>query len=277
MFSLQQLKKDMTSEMLAILVVISAVIGLQEECYPNESLRTAFVPNDVVNLVFGAPLIIAATHEKLLLPGVLAYHIYSSLTYIIALIQNPCWVLVAHSAVVFVCFNSLRKSFEGEFEKFGLLLEQDYEIKAPARYGGVALMFWGFLFVARAIGMMLFVGSPTSAMDTDSAICIADIVIGAVWVVAGSKLYQHKHLALGIALLFQGSALFSALVLILFIRPLLLEEIEFAPIDVLVVSAMGLTVIFPFLKFYETRHNQKMICKMSELTSTNQLLPPLLS
>ena len=84
--------------MVAILMSIVSLAGIffQSAIYPTTKLRQSFVPNDVVNLFIGLPILLGSIwltrNGKLLgllfLPGALFYVVYNYVAYVIAMPIN---------------------------------------------------------------------------------------------------------------------------------------------------------------------------------------------
>ena len=88
----RDLKQAYSLSLLAgLLMACTSLAGLfyQGRLYPNDELRRAFVPNDVVNLVVGLPILLGsmwltrrgALAGLLLWPGCLLYVLYKSPMY----------------------------------------------------------------------------------------------------------------------------------------------------------------------------------------------------
>jgi hypothetical protein len=241
-------------EALAVLLASSAVLALSGNPYQDDSLREAFIPNDLVNLVFGVPLLFASTIEKSLTPGALTYHIYTSLIYVLALREYPGWVFSLHLIIVCLSSAQLWKFTSGgklfirrkeEEEEGGKVLTE----AVPSKYAGAILAFWGLLFAGRAFVRMELFEFFENLTQVESATDVTDMIIGVQWAVGGFALFRHANVALGLCLLFQASSLCFGLLLILLIRPNLFEELAFNLTDTMVVAAMWLTVTIPCRRF----------------------------
>ena len=245
--------------LVSLLVAVSSLVGLLNgNSYENDVLRNAFLPNDVVNLFIGVPMLIACNYWFLLLPGALAYHIYSSLTYVIALSSYRCPLFFLQLVVLAASAVSAPKAYNRAIK---LLYIDKHQMQknhsGSIHYGGFILMLWGLLFSLRAI---MVLRDLDSIDDAELAVSIADVFIGPTWVIAGYELFQHANILLGINILFQASALFYALVAVLMLKPVLaLKETEntFAQTDVVVVSTMGLSVLIPFSQIFSALLNDE--------------------
>ena len=86
------------SFIIATLMTVSSVLGLllRDQMYPSEELVLAFLPNDIVNLVIGLPILLVSmwltSRGKLLSllfwPGALFYVVYNYLIYVFAMPLN---------------------------------------------------------------------------------------------------------------------------------------------------------------------------------------------
>jgi hypothetical protein len=237
-----------SQELLAVLVASAAVLALSGEPYRDDSLREVFIPNDLVNLTFGVPLLFASAYQKLLIPGALVYQIYSSLIYVVALREYPGWIFFLH--LIIMCMSSARFWNVSNGGKIFLLSnETNVRILVPSKYGGAILAFWGVLFSFRAFLRMEIFEFLDTLTPTESAIDMADMLIGVVWTIGGSELFRHSNLQLGLCLLLQASALFFGSLLNLLIRPYIFQESEYNISDAMVVAAITLTVTVPFGRF----------------------------
>lgn len=248
------------SAILTVILVSSSILGLtrQSESYPTPSFRLAFVANDAANLLVGVPILITSAYLTtttkslagvLLWPGALAYHLYSSLTYIVALSSSSIFgvVFILHLSAVLISLRNLCGiTLDGTAVKDCILHKN---VHGPTKFGGAILTLWGALFSVRALGMLLSSDTLKPMDQVESAVCIADIVIGLAWIWGGVELYYQSAVGLGLGLLFQASALFVGLVVILVVRPFLVPGTTFEFMDVAVVAVMGLTVIIPFVSF----------------------------
>ena len=275
------------------MVGIASLLGIIEG-YPSSSLNDAFLPNDVINLICGIPfLLYSGSDALLLLPGALLYQVYSSLTYVLALLswtptKSP--IFYFQLGAFYMSTKALWKAFhsssssardDGKSHSFHINIGRYLRI-----YSGSILIFWGLLFVLRA-GTGLLLRTVGIRDDVEAAIHVADILIGPSWMYGGWKLLlcrsdsdkrssssttitstttkrrdrhydqYHYDFIIGFSFLVQGSALFVALVLLLLVRPYLLlhtdeESVSDVFHEILLVSAMGLTVIIPFLWMYNS-------------------------
>jgi hypothetical protein len=92
--------------------------------------------------------------------------------------------------------------------------------------------------------------NPGALPVSEIGVLIADLVVSALWVAGGVLLIRRKPLgyASGLGLLFAASMLFVGLILFFVLQPIL-TDVPFAPVDVIVVSIMGLVCFIPFVLF----------------------------
>ena len=91
------------SFLIVILMTVASVAGLLYSVfiYPTEALYRAFVPNDVINLFVGLPILLGsmwlARHDKLIgllcWPGALLYVFYNYMAYVFAVPLNRVFQL----------------------------------------------------------------------------------------------------------------------------------------------------------------------------------------
>jgi len=108
---------------------------------------------------------------------------------------------------------------------------------------GLGVLF--LLFVIGTAGSAIVKQAPIP--EAQLAAQIADSTIIPAWVIGGVLLWRRRPLGYvaGAGLLFQGSMLFVALILFLFLQPVL-TGVPFALGDVIVLSIMGLVCFVPF-------------------------------
>ena len=92
----------------------------------------------------------------------------------------------------------------------------------------------GILFGLRAVGTMI--GALVNRIpiaSTELSVLVSDFMINATWIIGGVMLWRRKPLGYvaGLGLLFQGSMLFSGLIVFLLLQPVLTSA-AFAPADI---------------------------------------------
>jgi hypothetical protein len=244
------------SLLVALLTAIASTAGLlyPAQLYPTQELRQSSLPNDVVNLILGLPILLGsiwlARRDKLLglllWPGALFYVLYNSVVYTFSLPLNVAFllslVLLTLSAYVTV---GLVASVDAR------AVQRRLTGAVPERLAGGILAGLGALFSLRAVVVLVqAIASQTPIADAERAVHLADIVIAPALIVGGVLLWRREPLGYvaGMGLLFQTSMLFIGLIAVLLLQPLLTTA-PFLPVDVIVVFAMGLVCFVPFALF----------------------------
>lgn len=242
--------------LIAILVTIASVTGLvsRADVYPTEELIQSFVPNDVVNLFIGLPILLGSMYLSwrgkwiglLCWPGALFFVFYNYIAYIFAMPLNRA--LILHLVLVVLSVYTL----------IGLVANIDGDLvgqrlggKVPEKLAGSVLVGLGILFLLRVVGVLVnTIASGTSLAETELAVNIADFLTVPAWVIGGILLWRRKAFAYvtGLGLLFQGSMLFIALIVFLLLQPILTNA-PFSIVDVLVIFVMGLICFIPCALF----------------------------
>lgn len=245
-----------SSFIIAIMTLTASAVGLQYNTllYPTEELVRTFIPNDVVNLLIGLPILLGSMYLAwrgkliglLCWTGALFFVFYNYTAYVFAMPLNWAFplhlVLMTLSAYALV---ALLAFIDGK------AVQQGLSGSVPERFAGGVLAGLGFLFLLRVIGVMFgALTSGTSLAETELAVNIADILTTPAWVIGGILLWKRKEFGYvtGLGLLFQGSMLFVALIIFLLLQPLLTNA-PFAIADVVVIAVMGLICFIPFGMF----------------------------
>jgi len=242
-----------SSVVITALMTIASLAGLisRATIYPTEDLVKSFVPNDVVNLFIGLPILLGSMwltwRGKLTGPlfwmGALFFVFYNYVGYIFA--TPLTWVFLLYLPLVVMSaytFISLITSIDGEHVSHML------NGAVPEKFAGGVLAGLGLLFILRVISVL--VGAVVNGTDlpkTELAVNIADFFIAPAWIIGGIQLWRRQTFGYvtGLGLLFQGSMLFVALIIFLLLQPLLTNA-PFAIVDVIVVFVMGLICFIPF-------------------------------
>jgi hypothetical protein len=246
----------MLSFLIAILITVSSIVGLQcrTAIYPTEDLIRLFLPNDVVNLLIGLPILIGsmvlAWRGKLIgllsWAGALLFVFYNYTAYVFAMPLN--WVFLLHLLLTTISLYTL----------IGLIASIDAEAVQQRLSGAVfeklsggVLAGLGALFLLRVIGVFVtaFAGG-TALPRTELAVNISDFLTTPAWVIGGILLWRRKVFGYvtGLGLLFQGSMLFIALITFLLLQPILTNA-PLAVTDIVVIFVMGLICFIPFALF----------------------------
>lgn len=240
------------SLIVALIMTVASVVGLlyQTRIYPAEELRLAFVPNDVVNLVVGAPILLGSmwlTRRGKLIgllfwPGALFYVLYNYFVYLFGMPLNVVFLLyltlVTLSAYTMI---GLVASIDGE------AVQEQLAGVVPERVAGGVLAGFGALFVLRVVVVIVdALISQTTVAGVELALLVTDFVVAPAWVIGGVLLWRRKALGYVAAtgLLFQSSMLFIGLILFMLLQPLLTDS-PLELIDVLVVFIMGSISFIP--------------------------------
>ncbi|MFN8527380.1 MAG: hypothetical protein U0670_02070 [Anaerolineae bacterium] len=237
--------------LVAVLTAAVSIVGLTASIYPTEMLRQAFVPNDVVNLVIGVPLLMVTLWAvwrgsgrsqligQVFLPGALFFLFYSYVAYVIAVPGSPLFAaylgLVVLSAYAIAALlatldaDSIRRAFSGT---------------VPERGAAGVLAALGVLFLLRALSVLL---KGSAAPPAEFAVSAADLAITPAWIIGGVLLWRRQAFGyvVGIGLLFQAALLFVGLIVVLMLQPLLFA-LPFPTADVIVIASMGLVCFVPF-------------------------------
>ncbi|MFC1879452.1 hypothetical protein ACFLZW_06020 [Chloroflexota bacterium] len=238
---------------IAVIMIAVSLAGLlyQQEIYPAEELLLAFVPNDVVNLVIGAPILLISIWlvrrgnlvGLLFWPGALLYVLYTYLVYVIGMPLNAVYLLylalVTLSAYTMV---GVITSIDGK------VVKRQLSGAVPERAAAGVLAGLGSLFFLRVIAVIVeTLSKQTAVTSTELALLATDFMITPAWIIGGMLLWRRKELGYvtGVGLLFQSSMLFIGLILIMLIQPLLTGA-PFMPVDIVVVFIMGLVCFIPF-------------------------------
>jgi hypothetical protein len=244
------------SLVIVALMGVASVAGLlyQTIIYPTDELLQSFVPNDVVNLVIGLPILLGsmwlARRGKLsgllLWPGALFYVFYTYFVYVLSMPLNVA--LPLHLSLVTL----------SAYTMIGLVTSVDRKAvqhrlagAVPQRASGGVLAGLGILVFVRVIGVMIdSLMSQTPVAETELALHVTDFMISPAWVIGGVLLWRREALGYvtGLGLLFQASMLFIGLIFVLILRPFIIEA-QFVLSDVLVVFVMGMVCFIPFALF----------------------------
>ena len=241
------------SLVIAALVGSASVAGLlyQTTTYPTDELVESFVPNDVVNLFIGLPILLGsmwlARRGKLsgllFWPGALFYVFYTYTVYVFSMPFDVAFLLhltlVTLSAYAMI---GLVASIDGKAVQYQLAGA------VPERAGGGVLAGLGILFLVRVIGVLVdALINQTPVTATELALHISDFMITPAWVIGGVLLWRREALGYvtGLGLLFQASMLFVGLIFIMILQPFITEA-QFVLSDVLVIFVMGMISFIPF-------------------------------
>jgi hypothetical protein len=238
------------------LMATASIAGIvyRAAVYPTDELVHTFLPNDVVNLLIGLPILLGSMWAAwrgrlaglLCWPGALFFVLYNYIVYLLALPPSAAFLLhlalVALSAYTLI---GLVAAIDGT------AVQQALAGSVPERLAGGILAGFGLLFFLRAtavIGGAVSSGAPVAG--TELAVNTSDFLITPAWVMGGILLWRRKQLGYvaALGLLFQASMLFVALLAFLLLQPFLTAA-PLAAVDIAVILVMGSICFVPFALF----------------------------
>jgi hypothetical protein len=241
---------------IAALTALVSAAGLlfPSAVYPTDEFRNAFVPNDVVNLAVGLPILLGSLWLAargrlpglLLWPGALLYILYNFLVYFLCMPLNAAYIV--HLALVMTSgytLIGLVSSIDGE------AVRERLAGAVPERLCGGVLAGLGGLFFLRIIGVLAeAIGSGTPLAPPELALNVSDFVVSPAWIIGGMLLWRRKTPGYvgGLGLLFSLSMLFVGLIFIFILEPFLTAA-PFRWADTLIIFGMGMIVFVPLALF----------------------------
>lgn len=241
---------------IAILMTAVSILGIlwRTSVYPNEDLVRSFLPNDVVGLAIGVPMVIAsiwlAARQQLvgllLWPGALFFVLYNYFIYLLAMPFNIAYLLHATLvtlslfAIIFLLASINPDAVRDRLAGF-----------VAERPAAAVLGILGTLFLLRALGTMVqAIVAGLTIPDTDLALLTTDYMTSPVWVIGAILLWMRTKLGyvIGLGLLFQASMLFVGLVAVLVLQPYMTGS-PLPTLDILIVLAMGMISFVPLVLF----------------------------
>lgn len=244
------------SLVVALLASLSAIIGVlyPTAVYPTDALAQSSVPNDMVTLLIGVPVLLGsmwlARRSRLIgllfWPGALFYVLYNAVVYVFALPLNVVFlfnlILVPVSAYTIAGLVAGIDAGAVQHRLAGIV---------PERWAGGVLMGFGAAFFLRVIGIGVgaLIGQAPVAVE-ELAVMIADVVIAPAWVIGGALLWRREPFGYvaGTGILFHGTILFVGLIAVMLLQPLMTAA-PFVLVDVAVIVLMSLICIVPFALF----------------------------
>lgn len=241
------------SFVIVVLIGVASISGLlnRDRFYPDEALVQTFLPNDIVYLAFGVPMFLLSMYLTwrakrtgvLLWIGAMIFSLYNSIAYVYALPFH--WGFLIHLLLVILASYALLyllASVDGE------TLASQFRGKVYEKLCGGVLAGFGLLFLLRA--MLVFINAIISGEilnPTEIAPNLSDVITAPAFMIVGISLWRKKALGYigAFGLLFQASMLFVALLVFFLLQPQLTHA-PFAPVDFIVVLAMGLICFIPF-------------------------------
>jgi hypothetical protein len=241
------------SLLIALLTAIASIAGLllPDAVYPTAEVRQSFTANDVVNLTIGLPILLATMGVArrgglaglLFWPGALLYGVYNYLIYAFSVPVNA--FLLLDLAIIVLSLAAIL-DLVGCIDARAVAAQLNGRVYE--RLGSGVLILFGALFLLRSIGV--FAGSITGQgpiSRLESGLLLADIFLSFLWIAGGVLLWLRtaQGYIWGAALLFQASALFVGLLIILIVQPFMLQ-LPFVPGDVAAIAVMSLICFVPF-------------------------------
>jgi hypothetical protein len=241
------------SLLITLLMTASSLAGLiyRSAIYPTDELRQTFLPNDVVNLTIGVPILLVsmwlARRGKLIgllfWPGALFYVFYNYVAYVFGMPFNIAFplnlTLVTLSVYIII---GLIASMDGTAIKDAL------KSKVSERVGGGVITGFGILFAVRVIIVVVnALINQTPVPASEFPVLIADFLVSPAFIIGGVLLWRRQALGYlsGLGLLFQASMLFIGLIIFMLIQPHMTSA-SFPLFDMVVVAVMGLICFIPF-------------------------------
>ena len=222
--------------------------------YPTGELQSTYVPNDVVNLFIGLPVLLASmwlTRRGSLVgllfwPGALLYVLYNYIAYLFGMPFST--VSFVYLAIIllsaYILFDLLRSIDQQA-------VQERLSGAVPVKFAGWVLVLFGVFFFFRAVAMFVQpLTQQTTLPVSEVGVLIADLVLSIFWFAGGFLLLRRMPLGYvtGLGLLFSGSMLFIGLIIFLLLQPVLTGA-AFQLVDVLVVLVMGMICFIPFFLF----------------------------
>jgi hypothetical protein len=236
------------SYVVALLMIVASLAGLffPSVVYPTESLRRAFLANDVVNLLIGLPILLVSMRLArsgrliglLFWPGALFYVTYNYIAYAVAMPWTLPFVLflslvILSAYAIFCLFSSMDLA----------TVQSQLKGKVTERLCGGVLAGFGALFFLRGVAQLI----QGTVSGAEEAVVIADLFTMPFWVIGGLMLWSKRPFgyASGAGLLFQASTLFIGLLVFFILQPFV-SSVPFPLADFVVILVMGLICFIPF-------------------------------
>ena len=243
---------EILSAVIALLMTVFSGLGFlfPEIFYPDPGMLEQYLANDLVNIILGLPLFIAALvllrrgmlSGLLLLPGALIYVIYNYIAYILGRAWN--WIAIIDLVLVVLSLIALVLLLRAIDHQE---IMEKLEGKVGEKTAGWILVIFGLAFISLAVSTII-TGFREGTIPPlgENAVSVADILVSLGWVGGGILLLRKKPLGFstGLALLVAASFLFLGLILFFFLAPLVTDR-SFDWIEVITVLAMGLVCFIP--------------------------------
>lgn len=236
-----------------LLMAVLSTAGLLNagNLYATIEMRETFLPNDIVNLVLGMPILIGSVVMTrrgslaglLLWPGALLYIIYNYTAYLVGMPLR--WITFLYLALVLLCAVQVVFLIAGMDHP---RLREQLSGKFPEKLTAGVLVFFGGAFLILAVSEIIHAVSGDLGLTApDLGVRAADILVSILWITGGILLFRKVHAGYSSApgLLFAASVLFVGLILFLLLRPVL-SAVPFDAGELVVVLVMSLVCFVPF-------------------------------
>ena len=245
-----------SSLLLAAVMAGVSLIGLLSPAiiYPSQELVETFIPNDVVNLFIGLPVLLVSLWLAfrgtllglLLWPGALFYVVYSFLIYILSVPPNMVYIgyLILVMGGIYSLVVLLPKM---DTES----IHRKLESVVPARTSGIIITVFGCIFAIRAISVLIgpvFGGKPLAV--TEIGLNVSDLIITPAWVAGGVLLIKRKKSGylVGLGILYQATMLMIGLLAYMGLYSLMTDRPSDLT-DFIIVLVLSLIFVIPFALF----------------------------
>ena len=245
------------SLVVALVMTVASIGGLlfRAVIYPTDALLLSFIPNDVLNLVVGLPILLGsmwlARRGKLIgllcWPGALFYVLYVYVIYVIGMPFNALFpaylLLVPLSAYTII---GIVASIDGD------AVRQRLTGVVPARIAGGVLAGLAILLIVRQAAIIVAALASQTGVDTlERALWIADVTVGCPALLAGGVLLWRRRslgYVAGAGLLLQYGVLAVGLIPVMAFQALYTgSQIDVA--GIVVVLVMGAICFVPLAFF----------------------------
>ena len=244
------------SLLIAILTVFTSLTSIifKARVYPSEELLQSFLPNDIVNLLIGLPILLGSMWLArrgsliglLFWPGAILFGLYNYLIYLFGMPFGAMYpfhlVLVTLSIYTLI---GLVASIDSTAVK------QRLAGRVPERLAGGVLIVAGAAFGLMAlIAIEIAELSDTNLPKSELALSTSDFIVSVAWIIGGVLLWRRQPLGYvgGTGLLFNLSMLFVGLLAVLLLQPLLTDA-PFNATDVIAVFIMTAISFIPLILF----------------------------
>ena len=246
------------SLIIALIMTVASAVGIifRDIIYPSEKMVVSFVPNDILNLGLGLPILLGSlwlTRRGNLIgllcwPGALFYVLHNYTTYLLGIPFNALFLLYLFLVTLSV------------YTIIGVITSIDKDEVRQRLAGAVPIRTAGGILAGIALLAVIYqivniITALINQRQVDSfelAQWIDDILVAAPpLIIAGFLMLRRKALGYvsGMGLLLLGSMLFIGLVPIMVIQPLLKDS----PIDVIgiiIILVSGMICFIPLALFF---------------------------